>query len=110
MQALTSLLLTMAALLLLSNTVNPLPVLPAVDDETSVQELRDLPVEQHEQRKRICGMTWISCENRGGVKKTSLHQNIFFLLSVCLFVCLLVDLFRCCRHRQPKLSIGLPRT
>lgn len=65
MQVLTTLLLTMAILLLLLNAVKPLPVLPVDEDETSLQELRDLPVEQHEQRKRICGMTWIGCDKNG---------------------------------------------
>ena len=76
MQALTTLLLTMATLLLLSNAVNPLPVLPAGDDETFVQELRDLPVEEHEQLKRICGMTWTMCR-KGGVKNTFLQKALF---------------------------------
>jgi len=56
----------MATLLLLSNAVKPLPVVPVGEDETSAQGLRDLPVEQHQQRKRICGMTWIGCENQNG--------------------------------------------
>lgn len=65
MQVLTTLLLTMATLLLLLNAVKPLPVLPVNQDETSMQQLRDLPVEQHQQRKRICGMSWIGCDKSG---------------------------------------------
>ena len=82
MQVLNTLLLTMAILLLLLNAVKPLPVLPVDEDETSLQELRDLPVEQHEQRKRICGMTWIGCD-KSGVKRNLLFIILFF---VCLFV------------------------
>ena len=101
MQVFTTLLLTMATLLLLSKAVKPLPVLTADEDETSMQELRDLPVEQHEQRKRICGMTWIGCD-KNGVSKSSTHHSVF--LFVCLVVCLFVCLFCFCCHRQPKLS------
>ena len=89
MQVFTTILLTMATLLLLSKAVKPLPVLTADEDETSMQELRDLPVEQHEQRKRICGMTWIGCD-KNGVSKSSTHHSVFCLfawLFVCLFVC-----------------------
>lgn len=90
MQVLTTLLLTMAILLLLLNAVKPLPVLPVDEDETSLQELRDLPVEQHEQRKRICGMTWIGCD-KNGVKRNLLFIILFFVrLFVCLFVLLLL--------------------
>ena len=77
MQVLTTLLLTMATLLLLSNAVKPLPVVPVGEDETSAQGLRDLPVEQHQQRKRICGMTWIGCENQNGVKRNLLFITLF---------------------------------
>jgi len=66
MQGLTTLLLTITTLLLLSNAVKASPVLPVGDDETSAQELRDLPVEQHQQLKRICGMSWFGCRKQNG--------------------------------------------
>ena len=87
MQALTKLLLTMTTLLLLSNAVKPLPVLTVGDDEMSVQGLRNLPVEQHAQRKRICGMTWVGCDIVNGVKTNLLVIILFvFVVIVCLFV------------------------
>ena len=87
MQVLTTLLLTMTTLLLLSNAVKASPILPMDGYETSVQELRDLPVEEHKQLKRICGMSWFGCESRKGVKKkSSLYHFICFVVVVVVVV------------------------
>lgn len=86
MQGLTTLLLTITTLLLLSNAVKASPVLPMGDDETSAQELIDLPVEQHQQLKRICGLTWFHCEpKQNGVKRNLLFIIVFVLLLLFVF-------------------------
>lgn len=85
MQGLTTLLLTITTLLLLSNAVKASPVLPLGDDETSAQELRDLPVEQHQQLKRICGMSWFGCRKQNGVKRNVLFIIVFVLLLLFVF-------------------------
>lgn len=79
MQVLAALLFTMTTLLLLSNAVKASPVLPVGDDESSVQDLRELPAGQDKQFKRICGFSYYDCENRNGVKKNLLFIMIFVL-------------------------------